>query len=75
MAELKALQKIAADETIRVMKAAVSQSRLDNTDKLAALRRLDEQARTLERTASGPDLEGYLAREREASAGYDGRTV
>nr|WP_293868246.1 DUF763 domain-containing protein [uncultured Alsobacter sp.] len=63
------------DETIRVMKSAVSQARLDNTDRLAALQRLDEQARRLERTASGPDFESFLAREREASPGYDGRTV
>lgn len=63
------------DETIRVMKSAVSQARLDNADRLAALQRLDEQARTLERTASGPDFDGFLARERDASAGYDGRTV
>ena len=63
------------DETIRVMKSAVSQARLDNTDRLAALQRLDEQARRLERTAAGPDFESFLAREREASPGYDGRTV
>ncbi|MCP8937337.1 DUF763 domain-containing protein [Alsobacter sp. SYSU M60028] len=63
------------DETIRVMKSAVSQARLDNSDKLAALQRLDEQARKLERTASGPTFESFLDREKEASADYDGRTV
>jgi hypothetical protein len=37
------------DETIRVMRQAVDQARLGNDEKLAAIRRLDEQARALER--------------------------
>jgi hypothetical protein len=37
------------DETIRVLTHAVSGARLGNAEKLAAIRRLDEQARVLER--------------------------
>ena len=37
------------DETIRVLTGAVSAARLGNDEKLAAIRRLDAQARALER--------------------------
>ncbi len=43
------------DETIRVLTDAVGQARLGREEKLAALRRLDAQARTLERCAAGAD--------------------
>jgi hypothetical protein len=49
------------DKTIGVLKSAVETARLGNDDKLAALRRLDEQARRLERYATGPSLEAHLA--------------
>jgi len=39
------------DETIRVLRRAVDQARLSNTDRLAAVRRLDAQARLVELTA------------------------
>ena len=35
------------DETIRVLKSAVQKARLGRDEELAALKRLDEQARTL----------------------------
>ncbi len=39
------------DETIRVLRGAVAQAKLGNTEKLAAIRRLDAEARALERAA------------------------
>jgi hypothetical protein len=63
------------DETIRVLKSAVQNAKLGHGEEMQALKRLDEQARTLERTATGPSLEGFIAREQAASRGYDGRSV
>jgi uncharacterized protein len=39
------------------------------------LKRLDDQARLLERTASGPSLDAFIARERDQSAALEGRSV
>ncbi|HWT86428.1 MAG TPA: DUF763 domain-containing protein, partial [Myxococcales bacterium] len=63
------------DRTIAVLKKAVSAARLGQTEKLAAIRRLDEQARVLEGTATDPTLDDFLASERDASPGYGGRDV
>lgn len=63
------------DQTIAVMKAAVGQARLGNEEKLDALRRLDRQARLLERSARGPTLDDYVAQERRDSPVYGGRSV
>jgi hypothetical protein len=63
------------DETIRVLKSAVHNAKLGHTEELQALKRLDAQARLLERTASGPSLEAYMAGERKASPSLDGRLV
>jgi hypothetical protein len=63
------------DETIRVLKSAVSSAKLGNSDKLSAIQRLDTQARALERTANGPAFDEYVRTEREHSSSYDGRTV
>ena len=63
------------DETIGVLKRAVASARLGNDEKLAAIRRLDQQARALERTARGPGFEEFIAAERERAADYGGRTV
>ncbi|HWE23422.1 MAG TPA: DUF763 domain-containing protein [Myxococcales bacterium] len=63
------------DQTISVLKQAVSQARLGRDEKLQALRRLDEQARRIEGAVSGPSLEALIAHEREESYGYDGRDV
>ena len=41
------------DRTIAVMKAAVTKAKLGETEELAAIRRLDDQARRLERHAAG----------------------
>lgn len=63
------------DETIRVLKSAVDRARLGHADRLAAIQRLDAQARTLERWATGPGFEDFVAAERARSPGYGGRTV
>jgi hypothetical protein len=41
------------DETIRVLKSAVQKAKLGQSEELEALRRLDREARQLERTATG----------------------
>jgi len=63
------------DKTIGVLKAAVAQAKLGQDEKLAAIRRLDEQARRLERHATGPSLDGFMAEERSRSHDYGGRSV
>jgi hypothetical protein len=64
------------DETIRVLKGAVDRAKLGNDEKLAAIRRLDTQARSLERVATGgPSFDEYVRAERDRSPDYDGRTV
>src|SRR6478609_8240122 len=57
----------AYDETIRVLKSAVQNARLGRDEELAALRRLDDQARRLERLAEGPGVAALIATERERS--------
>jgi uncharacterized protein len=63
------------DETIRVLKSAVRTARLGRDEELGALRRLDEQARRLERHAGGPSVETLIARELDRSHSYGGRSV
>lgn len=63
------------DRTIAVLKSAVEGARLGNDERLDALRRLDRQARQLERTATGPSLPDFIAEERRRSHGYGGRSV
>lgn len=63
------------DRTISVMKAAVAAARLGNEERLDAIRRLDRQARRLERHATGPSLPQFIAGERHRSHAYGGRSV
>ncbi|MFO7305093.1 MAG: DUF763 domain-containing protein [Gammaproteobacteria bacterium] len=63
------------DETIRVLKDAVSQAKLGNDERLAAIRRLDKQARMLERIARGPRYETLISKEWRASSILGGRMV
>ena len=63
------------DHTIGVLKSAVAHARLGSDEKLAALQRLDAQARALERTATGPSLDAHLAQERRRSHEYGGRSI
>ena len=63
------------DETIGVLKSAIRKAKLGRDEELAALQRLDAQARQLERHASGPSVEELIAQEWERSHSYGGRTV
>ena len=63
------------DQTIRVLKTAVQNAKLGQEERLAAIRRLDDQARRLERHASGPSVEALLADEMRQSHRYGGRSV
>jgi hypothetical protein len=63
------------DETIGVLKRAVTNAKLGREEELAALKRLDDQARTLERTATGPSVDAFIEAERARSAEYGGRSV
>jgi hypothetical protein len=63
------------DETLRVLKHAVERAKLGNDEKLAAIRRLDEQARLLEGRVSGAAFEDFVADERSRAREYGGRTV
>ena len=63
------------DETIRVLKSAVQKAKLGRDEEMQALKRLDDQARRLERTATGPSFEAYVAMERSRSASLGGRSV
>nr|CAD6597416.1 hypothetical protein RKHAN_00485 [Rhizobium sp. Khangiran2] len=63
------------DETIRVMKSAVSKGRLGREEELQALKRLDDQARRLEQYATGPDLKEIVASEFRDSHALGGRSI
>jgi uncharacterized protein len=63
------------DGTIAVLKSAVRKARLGNDEELGALRRLDAEARRLERVAAGKLLPALIAEERARSAEYGGRSV
>ncbi|CAH1663103.1 DUF763 domain-containing protein [Chelatococcus asaccharovorans] len=63
------------DETIRLMKSAVEKGRLGRDEELAALKRLDDQARQVERYAKGPDFGTIVSREFEDAPLFGGRSV
>ena len=63
------------DETIRVLKSAMRKARLGREEELNALKRLDEQARTLERYASEPSFDTVIVEENRNSPVYGGRSV
>ncbi len=63
------------DETIAVLRHAVERARLGNGDRLAAIRRLDQQARRLEAGARGPDVAAFLTEECRRAPERAGRTV
>jgi hypothetical protein len=70
------------DETLRVLRRAVDRAKLGQADKLAALRRLDDQCRMAEAAAEGRPLPAsaesllasVVAHERRVSPALDGRT-
>ncbi|MCJ9674747.1 DUF763 domain-containing protein, partial [Neorhizobium sp. SHOUNA12B] len=63
------------DETIKVMKSAVGKARLGREEELQALKRLDDQARQMERYVTGPDLNEIVAGEFRQSHEWGGRSV
>jgi hypothetical protein len=63
------------DRTIEVMKSAVRKAKLGNEEELSAIQRLDDQARRLERNATGPSVAALIAEERARSHDYGGRSV
>lgn len=63
------------DETISVMKAAVRKAKLGQSEAMDAIARLDQQARQLERHATGPSVQALIAQERWRSHGFGGRSV
>jgi hypothetical protein len=63
------------DETIRVLKSAMQGAKLGREEELSAIKRLDDQARRLERTATGPSFGAFVATERAASPELGGRSV
>jgi hypothetical protein len=63
------------DETINVMKSAVLKGKLGREEELQALRRLDDQSRTMERYVTGPDLKEIVAGEFRQSSAFSGRSV
>jgi uncharacterized protein len=63
------------DETISVLKQAVERAKLGKDERLAAIRRLDQQARLLEGRVAGPTFEGFVASEGARAPAYGGRTV
>jgi len=63
------------DETIHVLKSAVQNGKLGRDEELEALRRLDDQARLLERSADGPSFDAFVAGESERSASLGGLSV
>ncbi|CDM62399.1 MULTISPECIES: DUF763 domain-containing protein [Rhizobium] len=63
------------DETIRVMKSAISKGKLGREEELAALKRLDIQSRQMEQYVTGPDLKEIIAGEFRDSEHFGGRSV
>ena len=64
------------DETIRVLKAALHGAKLDRSEKLDAIKRLDKQAREFECSIiHGPTVEEIITHEKEVSSQYGGRSI
>ncbi len=63
------------DETIRVLKTAVARAKIGNDDRLSALRRLDTEARRLERAGGAIDVAAFITDERNRSPVLGGRTA
>ncbi|HJT07836.1 MAG TPA: DUF763 domain-containing protein [Stellaceae bacterium] len=63
------------DRTVGVLRSAIAKAKLGHSEELAAIKRLDEQARRMERHVSGPSVEALFAEERARSHDYGGRSV
>jgi hypothetical protein len=63
------------DETICVLKSAVTNAKLGRGEELAALKRLDDQPRRMERYVTGPSLNEFVAAQRDQSYMLGGRSI
>jgi uncharacterized protein len=63
------------DKTIEILKSAIAKGKLGRDEELGALKRLDDQARRLERYVAGPSVEELIDEERRDSHLYGGRSV
>ncbi|WP_445503107.1 DUF763 domain-containing protein [Microvirga sp. G4-2] len=63
------------DQTIQVLKSAIQKAKLGRQEELFAMKRLNDQARALERFATGPAFEELVAEEQINSHVYGGRSV
>ena len=58
-------------QTIQVLKSAVQKAKLGRAEELGALKRLDDQARQLERQAAGPTVQELIAQEQRSVFGWE----
>ncbi len=63
------------DETIKVLKSAVQKAKLGRDEMLAAIKRLDDEARRVESKAASPPVADIIAEERRLSHSFAGRSV
>lgn len=63
------------DATLRTLRRAIDGAKLGNDDRLAAIARLDAQARSIEHAAGGPSFEEYVESNRDRSHELGGRSV
>jgi uncharacterized protein len=63
------------EATIRVLKSAVQKAKLGRGEEMAALQRLDKEARLMEREASLAHVTEAIATERRCSHAYGGRSI
>jgi hypothetical protein len=63
------------DETIKVLKTAVQKAKLGRDERLAAIKRLDDEARRIESRTEGPPVVDIIAEERRLSHSFAGRSV
>ena len=63
------------DQTLAVMKSAIQNAKLGRAEELAAIRRLDDQARRVDTSIGGPAVEEVIGQERQRSRAYGGMSV
>jgi hypothetical protein len=63
------------DNTLAQLRDALHKATLGNDERLSALKRLDQQARDLERRAGGPSFDDFVDGESARSHAYGGRSV
>jgi hypothetical protein len=63
------------DQTLSVLRAALDRAKLGQDDRLAALERLDRQARRFDRLVGGPSFDEHVASELDQSGDFGGMSV